>query len=61
MSRARHEIPIARWLQWGVRRQQVFVEVGFLAGQTEAQPFGEDFVVTVTERTVRNFAAHDLA
>jgi hypothetical protein len=58
---SRRDVAVGNQIERGVGCHQVLIEVGFLLGQGEAQPNGEDLVMTVAERTVGDFAAHDLA
>jgi hypothetical protein len=55
------DVAIGNQIQRGMGCLQVLIEVGFLLDQGEAQPFGKNLVMTVAERTVGDFAAHDLA
>jgi hypothetical protein len=61
MGSSRGEVAVGSQFERGVGRGQVLIEVGFLAGQGTAEPFGKDLVMAVAERAIGGFAAHDLA
>jgi len=61
MSGSGDDIAIESQVQGGIGCPEILIEVGFLLGQGEAQPFGKDVVMTVAERAVGDFTAHDLA
>jgi hypothetical protein len=61
MGRTGRDVAIVSQIQRRIRCHQVLIEVGFLLGQREAQPFGKDLVMTVAKRAVGDFAAHNLA
>jgi hypothetical protein len=61
MGRTGREVAVRSQIQRGMGCHQVLVEVGFLLGQGEAQPFGKDLVMTVAERAIGDFATHHLA
>jgi hypothetical protein len=60
MGGSRQDVAVGDQIQGGPRCHQVLIEVGFLLGQGEAQPFGKDPVVTVAESAIGDLAAHDL-
>jgi len=61
MCRTGRYVAIGHEFQGGMGCLQILIEVGFLKRQAEAEPLGEDLVMTVAERTIGDFAAHDLA
>jgi hypothetical protein len=58
---SRRDVAVGNQIERAVGCHQVLSEVGFLLGQGEAQPNGEDLVMTVAERAVGDIGAHGLA
>jgi hypothetical protein len=61
MGGSRRDVTVGEQIRRGLGSHQVLIEVGFLLGQGEAQPFGKDLVMAVAKGAVRDLAAHDLA
>jgi hypothetical protein len=61
MGGSRHDVAVGEQIQRGPGCYQVLIEVGFLPGQGEAQPFGKDLMMAVAEGAVGDIAPHDLA
>ena len=60
VSGSRRDVAVGYQVERCAGCRQVLVEVGFLLRQGGTQPFGKDLVMTVAERAVGDFAAHDL-
>jgi hypothetical protein len=60
MGGSRHDVAVGDQIQGGPRCHQILIEVGFLLGQSKAQPFGEDLVMAVAESAIGDLSAHDL-
>src|ERR1035438_7428962 len=61
MGGSRRDVTVGEQIRRGLGCHQVLIEVGFLLGQGEAQPFGKDLVMAVAKGAVGDLAAHDLA
>jgi hypothetical protein len=60
MGGSRYDVAVRDQIQGGAGCHQILIEVGFLLGQREAEPFGKDLVMAVAEGAVGDVAAHDL-
>jgi hypothetical protein len=60
MGGSRHDVAVGDQIQGGPGCHQVLIEVGFLLGQGETQPFGKDLVMAVGESAAGDLTAHDL-
>jgi hypothetical protein len=61
MGGRRHDVAVGDEIQRGMGCHQVLIEVGFLLGQGEAEPFGKDLVMAVAEGAAGDISPHDLA
>jgi hypothetical protein len=61
MGGRRSDVAVWFQIQGRLGRLQILIEVGFLLGQGEAQPCGEDLVMAVAQGAVRDIGAYDLA
>jgi hypothetical protein len=55
---SRRDVAVGNQIEGDPGCRQVLIKVGFLLGQGEAQPNGEDLVMTVAKRAVGDFVAH---